>query len=429
MDHYAPTPSFRIGRPLTRTRPRARAMSPSPRPTHLNLRRRSFADSSTMFITPSTDYNNMFSPSSPDSDLIFSMSPVHTHFYPPPPPNSEPVNVMTLRNKTPTTVEKQPPLSPLLYTFPRPSRLHPYMNKSADSRREILSKPLSAISQNTGTPTIDHRVRRVASSDVAAPQGVPTLSDSLLARSSTPPSSKVGTKESSLASPSSSHSHITHSSFSSSPLRAYSSSPIPIPHHTPRQSDPGVYDLVPSVSASHSPPPIYLYNGTPIPSSGLIAPTSPVTVPLPHSNAAPASVTQIEFETDTPPSSESAADPHVIPIERDMDLSYPAYDHDAFYKETSIQDTISVAALPDIPAWRATVVSNASGNYSPSSAGSDPFRFSEYLQTKPEAEAEASPNTNEDSKPSPQNSSAPSDACELLKKLAGSKRRKSSSSR
>ncbi|KAF8505335.1 hypothetical protein BU17DRAFT_101021 [Hysterangium stoloniferum] len=254
MDRFTPT---RPSRPSTRTRHRPRHMSPSPRP----LSRRPFTEPSTLFIT--TDYD-FISPSSMESDLIFHMSPVHTHFFPPPPPNGEPINVMTLRNK-PETKPKPPPLSPLLYSFPRPPRLHPYMNKNASTRKDIVSKPLSSISQNTGVPTIIDPRAPPTSTAVPASDLRPLIS-SFIAVS--PPPRRLDTPSTAATTA------TTKRRDARSPHSAYSSSPIPIPRHIPRQSDLGYFDLNPSSPVAGHPVSIEVtgmldFQGTPYASSGI----------------------------------------------------------------------------------------------------------------------------------------------------------------
>ncbi|KAF8494538.1 hypothetical protein JB92DRAFT_2834933 [Gautieria morchelliformis] len=250
MDRLAPAPSFRTTRP-TRSRTRTRPMSPSPRP---NLRK-PFTDSvsSTMFITTDYDYDHM-SPSSPDSDFIFSMSPIQPHILPSSPPGREPVNVMTLRNKM-QRKNNSPPLSPLLYSFPRPSKVHPYMQQNTAAPKDIFpSKPLASISQNLGTWALDSVRSASPSHRTEAGQGI---EDRPLAASIADSFLHHAQKQEAIQ-----PSHPTRS-----PLDSQPSSPIPIPRHNPRQSDPGPF-VTHSISQP-SAPLSYNLESTPLPSSGI----------------------------------------------------------------------------------------------------------------------------------------------------------------
>ncbi|KAF8583328.1 hypothetical protein K439DRAFT_66070 [Ramaria rubella] len=254
MDRLTPAPSFRPTRPLTRSRGRnTRPMSPSPRPST----RRPFIDpvSTTMFINTDCDYD-FISSSSPDSELVFNMSPIHSHFLPSS-PTREPVNVMNLRNKNQRKTES-PPLSPLLYSFPRPSRLQSYMKQNVSTSRDLASRPLSSISQNMSVLSLDHRTRSESASygtQAGTIRETRPLAASLLERSFLPPVQNHGPKDIALSNSSHSAHHI------------YSSSPIPIPRHSPRQSDPGHFVIHPPSppSANFSPN----FNETPLPSSGI----------------------------------------------------------------------------------------------------------------------------------------------------------------
>ncbi|KIJ54780.1 hypothetical protein M422DRAFT_42007 [Sphaerobolus stellatus SS14] len=397
MDRYTPATSFRTGRPLTRTRPRTRLMSPSPRPHHSH---RSFTESSTLFIA-NPDPSDVDS----DVDLIFTMSPIRTCFYPPPSPNAKPVNVMTLRNKTPRAQTRSPPLAPLLYSFPQPSRLHTtFLGAKKDSTGGLSSlRPLSAVSQNTRYP-VDRRVRRAVSDDGVVIEnggeaGVPMLSSSLLGRSPSLSSSKQGTKaETSPSTRSRPHSPASLSSTYSSAPRAYPSSPIPIPRHTPRESDPGVYDLdidvdvdVENPSSFNeplsplSPLPRGSRSPSPLPSSGLNPPSESRYAYVYGSYTAPP--TQIEFESPLPSSSESSLsmnlsptsitelDAHPIPITL-LDSPSPIHDHDAYYEETSIRDSVPIDAEVEVE------VDPPHSNYNTFSTNGSPFRFSRFLSSR-----------------------------------------------
>ena len=180
------------------------------------------------------------------------MSPIQSHILPASPPGREPVNVMTLRNKTQRR-NNSPPLSPLLYSFPRPSRLHSYTKQqnSAAPKDSLSSKPLSFISQNAGTLTLDSvrsssPTRTILAGEAEDRPLTASLTDSFLP-------------------------HIQKSDVSPppnparSPPNSHLSSPIPIPRHTPRQSDPGPF--VPDTTSFH------LHSlktdDAPLPSSGI----------------------------------------------------------------------------------------------------------------------------------------------------------------
>lgn len=339
MDRLTPAASFRTTRPPTRSRNRTRPMSPSPRPSL----RRPFTDSapSTMFITTDYDYDYISS-SSPDSDLIFNMSPIQSHILPSSPPGREPINVMTLRNKTQR--KNSPPLSPLLYSFPRPSRLHPYMKQNTSAPKDILSsKPLASLSQNLGALTLDSM--RSAPSPRGTEAGL-TAEERPLAASLVDSISPHTQKRIVTAPPNPTR----------SPLDSHPSSPIPIPRHTPRQSDPG-----PFVSHTISSPPLstYLSRGlgcAPLPSSGIAS----------HVASAGFRSARKATSGDVSPAGSSAS---VEP------LRIEGFDTSESELET---DNEKVAA--PFPDFRSSVVSSTACSFSDSA----PFRFSRFLDSDPE---------------------------------------------
>lgn len=320
MDRLTPNPSFRPSRPTTRTRTRSRPMSPSPRPNH----RRPFTDAipSTMFITTDYDYN-CISPSSPDQDLIFSMSPIQSHILSSSPPPREPVNVMSLRNKP--NKKNSPPLSPLLYSFPRPSRLHSYI-KQTPAPNTLTSKPLTRISQNK--TLVSSRSSRTALRVDDRPLTA-SLIDSFSTQTQKQCESDVVSSPPRPTSTRSPHDSDSHPS-----------SPIPIPKHKPRQADPG-----PFVAHPISPHPL---DGTPLPSSGIASHVGR------HSG-------------NPPPSSGSSAS--LEPLHRIEGFDESACD------SLVIDDDKS--SYPD---FYSSIVSSTAYSISDSTA---PFRFSRYLDPEP----------------------------------------------
>jgi hypothetical protein len=347
MDRLTPAPSFRTTRPSTRSRTRTRPMSPSPRP---NLRR-PFTDSvsSAMFITTDYDYDYI-PPSSLDSDLIFNMSPIQSHILPSSPPGREPVNVMTLRNKM-QRKNNSPPLSPLLYSFPRPSKLHPYMQQNTAAPKDIFpSKPLSSISQNLSTLALDSMRSASPLHGTEPGQGVEarplaaSIADSFLHH---PQKQEV----------------IQTSHATRSPLDSHPSSPIPIPRHTPRQSDPGPF-VTHSIS-SHQPSAPLSYNleGTPLPSSGIAS----------HVAYAGLRSTGRTASGDTLPLGSSAS-PEPLRIEGfdESECDQPETDNKKI-----------AATLPDLPL---SVVSSTAYSFSDSA----PFRFPMFLDSDSEHKSSGS---------------------------------------
>ena len=341
MDRLSTAASLRTTRPSTRSRNRTRPMSPSPRP---NLRR-PFADpvSSTMFITTDYDYNYI-SPSSPDSDLIFNMSPIQSHILPSSPPGREPINVMTLRNKAPK--KNSPPLSPLLYSFPRPSRLHPYMKQNTTASKDILSsKPLSSISQNFGALTLDSVRSAPSSQEIeAGPIGEDRPLAASLVESILPPIQKREV--------------IAPSNPTRSPLQSQPSSPIPIPRHTPRQSDPG-----PFVTQSIPSPPLSTHfshkiDCTPLPSSGIASHVA---------SAGLRSVGKNHSGNTSPAGSSASLEP--LRIEG----------FDASESECNLLETGDEKISAPSADFRSSVVSSTAYSFSDSA----PFRFSRFLGPDP----------------------------------------------
>jgi len=339
MDRLTPSASFRPTRPPTRSRNRTRRMSPSPRP---NLRR-PVTDPvpNTTFIT--TDYDfDYISPSSPDSDLIFSMSPVQSYILPSSPPGREPINVMTLRNIPQRRIS--PPLSPLLYSFPKSSRVHPYMKQNTPAPKEILStKPLSSISQNLGAMTLDSRHSQPSSPPTEAEPVaelrplVASLVDSIMPHT---PKRPV----------------IPPSKPTRSPFDCRPSSPIPIPRHTPREFDPG-----PFISHTISSPPLSShFDCTPLPSSGIAS----------HVASAGFRTAGKDFSSNASPEGSSASM---------VALRIEGFDASESEGADPLEtDNERLAAV--FPELRSSVVSSTAYSISDSA----PFRFSMFLDSDPE---------------------------------------------
>ena len=201
-------------------------MSQSPRPASC----RPFAEpASTMFIT--TDYDrDCISPSSPDSDLIFNMSPIHSHFLPSSPSSPEPVDLMAWRARPQgpaRRVTSSPPLSPLLYAFPRPSHPTGCTKQTTGNRHD---SPLTPAGPNTGAAPADRRARTSCEPEAGPAVDARPLAASLL--DAPPVPAQPGQCPKSAPAPSPQRPARLH---------AHPSSPIPIPRNKPRRSDPGPF--------------------------------------------------------------------------------------------------------------------------------------------------------------------------------------------